>query len=117
MLYFTRLTVGDLENNEDLQFANAALIRLFSCPNEVSLRASYSALTSCQAIDRTIAINVYDIISVIAMVPRTCRLEEGELEEDFFIVEKPGLSVSNFVGGNGEPADEDDNGVDVEYLH
>lgn len=114
MLYFTRLTVGDLENNEDLQFANVALVRLFSRPNEVSLHASYSALASCQSIDQTIAINVYDIISVIAMVPCTRWLEEGELEEDFFIVEKPGLSVSNFVGGNGEPADEDDNGVDVE---
>lgn len=114
-MYFTRLAVGDLENNEDLRFANVALVQLFSRPNEASLRASYSAVASCQAIDRTLVVNVYDIISVIAMVPRTHHLEVGVLEEDVFIVEKPGLSVSNFVDGNEEPADEDnDNGIDVE---
>jgi hypothetical protein len=42
-----------------------------------------------------LVIDVKQIIGVIAMVPQTTRLPGGEIEDRFFLVERPGLELSD----------------------
>lgn len=103
MLYYTRLAVGE---NEDLHFVNVALISPFSPPDHTILQASYSTLPICQATDAMIVVDVQKIISVVAVIPKINQGVHGA--EMLFMVEKPGLSVTHFMVGEGEGIETED---------
>ena len=62
----------------------------------------------CESTNGILVVEVHNIVSVVAMVPETDRLANGADREQFFAVEKPGLSVSYFVGGDGAVDNDDD---------
>jgi len=103
VLYYTRLAVGE---NEDMHFVNVALINPFSPPDHGILQASYSTLPICQATDAIIVVNVQKITSVVAIIPQINQGAHGV--EKFFVVEKPGLSVTRFMVGEGGVVEAED---------
>lgn len=112
-IYYTRLAIE--QHEEEYQFTTVALVRSFSPVDEDVLRASQMTLMLCQKTDSVLAINVQDIISVVAMIPYD--LPDEPLEEDegrYFVMERPGLSVSDFGHGAGDDNDADAADGDVE---
>ncbi|KAG9308823.1 hypothetical protein JVU11DRAFT_11453 [Chiua virens] len=75
-----------------MQFVNVALVRVFSPPDAVILGASYSTVPKCKATDMIRVVEIGSILSVVGMIPT----DNGQ---GFFVVEKPGLSVSHFTAG------------------
>lgn len=61
-------------------------------------------------------VDVKQIQSVVAMIPHKPMLPSGVMEEEdrFFMLEKPGLDISNVGIINGPPDDDGDNTADVE---
>jgi hypothetical protein len=114
VLYFTRLTVeADADHDDDWRFADVAVIKMYSPPDEDLLRLSSHTVTSCTHLDTICIVNVKQIISVIAMVPHRPALPSGVTEDRFFMVEKPGLDISNVGVPYGHGAGEDIDDIDV----
>lgn len=99
VIYFTRLVIGDAE---DMGFANVALGCMFSHPDTAILHASYSTVPRCEATDTIRIVEIHSILSVVGMIPMHNR-------PGFFVIEKPGLSVSHFIAGEEAINDNDVN--------
>jgi hypothetical protein len=109
VLYFTRLAVeADIDNEDDWQFADVAIIQMYSVPDENLLHLSSQTVASCTHLETFVVIDVKHIISVVAMVPHRPTLPSGVTEDHFFMIEKPGLDISNL----GVPYGDDDNDID-----
>jgi hypothetical protein len=114
VLYFTRLAVeADLLDDADWRFADIAVIRLYSLPDNALLQLSSRTVASCSRLDDICVVPVKKIISVIAMIPHKPKLPSGIIKEQFFLLEKPGLQISN-LGINHVDEDDNDNDGDVE---
>lgn len=113
VMYYTRLAVGE---GDDLQFTNVAVVRMFTRPNVAMLHESHSTVAVCEATDTFWVLNIRNILSVIALVPKSFQLADGTMGECYFVVEKAGLNVSYFLDGRaGQMVDDDDDaGMDVE---
>jgi len=86
---------------------------MYSTPDKALLKLSSQTLTSCTLLDEVRAINAKDVISVIAMIPHTPTLPSGVMEDRFFMVERPGLDISNLgVPYSGFAAENDDDNED-----
>ncbi|KAG1894229.1 uncharacterized protein F5891DRAFT_961902 [Suillus fuscotomentosus] len=96
ILYFTRLSVeADPGDKEDWQFVNVALIQLYSAPDDSLLKLLSQTVASCTRLDEFCILDVKKILSVVAMVPHTPTLPSGVTEPHFFMMERPGLDISN----------------------
>ncbi|KAG1906317.1 uncharacterized protein F5891DRAFT_942452, partial [Suillus fuscotomentosus] len=134
-LYYTQLAVNvtgqnaddseeDVDDNDnEWHFKNVAVVQMYSVPNKDLLKLSSQTLVSCTLLDDILAIDVKDIVSVIAMVPHMPTLPSGVMESQFFMMERPCLEISNLgvpysgfdIGGGNEPEDDDnDDGADLE---
>ncbi|KAG1792516.1 uncharacterized protein HD556DRAFT_1239417 [Suillus plorans] len=119
VLYFTRLAVkADTDHDDDWRFADVAVIRMYSLPDEDLLRLSSHTVASCTHLDTVSIVDVKQIISIVVMVPHRPTLPSGVTEDCFFMVEKPGLDVSNLgvPYGHGAGEDNDDNDIDNEGI-
>lgn len=107
-MYFTRLAI-----EADARFADVAVIQMYSVPDESLLRLSSQTVASCTRLESIAVVNVKQIISVIAMVPHKPTLPSGVTEDRFFMLEKPGLDISNLgvPYGVGDDNINDDNDV------
>jgi hypothetical protein len=118
VLYYTQLAVNtnddsDLEEDE-WQFSNVAVVNMYSTPDKALLKLSSQTLASCMHLDEIRVINVKDVISVIAMIPHKPTLPSGVMEDRFFMMERPGLDISNLgVPYSGFAAENDDDDEDV----
>ncbi|KAJ8580047.1 hypothetical protein M405DRAFT_855068 [Rhizopogon salebrosus TDB-379] len=118
VLYFTRLAVevnnakGDGDDEDNWRFLDVAMIQMYSLPDEALLQLSSQTVASCTCSDRVLAIDVKDIVSVIAMVPHKPTLPSGVTEERFFMMEKPGLDVSDLGVRYSAYRDDDDDDDD-----
>lgn len=105
-IYYTRLAVRDDNNPEPnhpeprVHFVNVALIRAFAPPDDAISRMSHTTVLSCKMPEAILVVPILDILSVVAMVPQG--------GNTFFCVEKPGLEVYTFVGGEDIHDDDDD---------
>ncbi|KAG0692379.1 hypothetical protein DFH29DRAFT_817662 [Suillus ampliporus] len=108
VLYFTRLAI-----EADTQFADVAVVQMYSAPDESLLRLSSQTVASCTRLETIAIVNVKNIISMIAMVPHRPTLPSGVTEDHFFMVEKPGLDISNLgvPYGAGDDNINDDNDI------
>ncbi|KAG1829323.1 hypothetical protein EV424DRAFT_1344295 [Suillus variegatus] len=112
--YFTRLAVEvddaneDSDNEDNWHFLDIAVIQMYSLPDEALLQLSSQTVASCTHSEQVLAIDVKDIVSVIAMVPHKPTLPSGLTEERFFMIEKPGLDVSDLGVRYSAYHDEDD---------
>jgi hypothetical protein len=116
VLYFTRLSVqADFDDEHDWRWQDVAVVQLFSLPNADLLRLSSHTVISCSKLEEICVIDVKQFLSVVAMIPHNPRLPAGLMEEGerFFMLEKPGLDLSN-VGITNNILDDDDDGADVE---
>ncbi|KAG1747507.1 hypothetical protein EDD22DRAFT_958220 [Suillus occidentalis] len=99
--YFTRLAVEaedaneDGDNEDNWRFLDVAVIQAYSLPDKALLQLSSQMVTSCTRSEQVLAIDVKDIVSVIAMIPHKPKLPSGLTEDRFFMVEKPCLDVSD----------------------
>ncbi|KAG2080733.1 uncharacterized protein F5147DRAFT_749270 [Suillus discolor] len=99
--YFTRLAVKvddadeDSDNEDNWHLLDIAVIQMYSLPDEALLQLSSQTVASCTHSEKVLAIDVKDIVSVIAMVPHKPTLPSGLTEERFFMIEKLGLDVSD----------------------
>ncbi|KAG1832614.1 hypothetical protein DFJ58DRAFT_671041 [Suillus subalutaceus] len=130
VLYYTQLPVNvagqNADNSDDdneWHFENVAVVQMYSMPHKELLKLSSQTLISCTLLDDILAIDVKNIVSVIAMVPHEPTLPSGVTESRFFMMEWPGLEISNLgvpysgfdIGGGDELEDDDnDNGADLE---
>ncbi|KAG0693975.1 hypothetical protein DFH29DRAFT_815817 [Suillus ampliporus] len=114
VLYFTQLAVeADLLDDADWRFADIAVIQLYSLPDNALLELSSHTVASCSRLDDICIVPVKKIISVIAMIPHKLKLPSGIIEERFFLLEKPGLQISN-LGINHVDEDDNNNNGDIE---
>ncbi|KAG1746661.1 uncharacterized protein EDB91DRAFT_1011087, partial [Suillus paluster] len=95
ILYFTWLSVeADPGNEEDWQFANVALIWLYSPSDESLLKPSSQTVASCTHLNEVCILDVKKMLSVVTMVPHTPTLPSGVTEPCFFMMERPGFDIS-----------------------
>ncbi|KAF9219405.1 hypothetical protein BS17DRAFT_859121, partial [Gyrodon lividus] len=126
--HFGRLSVqecqeGEAEefyNDEDANgnwvFTDIAVIQMYSMPDKEFLQQSCQVIPFSTLLDDTLVVGVKSTMGVMAMVPQRFTLPSGEDKEGFFMVEKPGLDISDL----GVPYsvydefDNNDNGEDIE---
>ncbi|KAH7885734.1 hypothetical protein F5I97DRAFT_1829710 [Phlebopus sp. FC_14] len=96
--YYTQVAIQTHANitGNNWHFANVAVIQLFSKPNKDLLKLSYQTVFACKLTKEFIAVDVKNILSVVVMIPHKFRLPLGQEEDQYFMVEKPGLDVLNF---------------------
>lgn len=104
---------ADLLDNADWCFADIAVIQLYSLPDNTLLQLSSCTVASCALLDDICVVPVKKIISVIVMIPHKPKLPSGIIEEQFFLLEKPGLQILH-LGINHVDEDDNDNDRDVE---
>ncbi|KAG0699211.1 hypothetical protein DFH29DRAFT_1015572 [Suillus ampliporus] len=123
VLYYTQLPVNaagqnadDSDDDNEWHFENVAVVQMYSMPHKELLKLSSQTLISCTLLDDILAIDVKNIVSVIAMIPHEPTLPSGVTESRFFMMERPGLEISNlgvpysgFDAGGGDEAEDDDN--------
>ncbi|KAG0694271.1 hypothetical protein DFH29DRAFT_779949, partial [Suillus ampliporus] len=101
VLYYTQLPVNaagqnadDSDDDNEWHFENVAVVQMYSMPHKELLKLSSQTLISCTLLDDILAIDVKNIVSVIAMIPRELTLPSGVTESRFFMMERPGLEIS-----------------------
>jgi hypothetical protein len=121
VLFFTRLSVegsgdpeGESPSEDSWQYLNVAMVQLYSLPDIDLLKCSSQTVFSCTLLPNTIVLPIKHIHSVVAMIPhKLSALSEAESRS--FMVEKPGLDVSNLgVKYDGFADENDENGGDIQ---
>ncbi|KIK75582.1 hypothetical protein PAXRUDRAFT_18868 [Paxillus rubicundulus Ve08.2h10] len=92
--YFARLPYCVDEETQDYDYHNIAIIKLYSHPDEDLFHLSSQTVTTCNLSNELIVIDVKQIKSVVAMIPRRLRLPSCIEEERFCVLSQPGLDVS-----------------------
>ncbi|KIK15659.1 hypothetical protein PISMIDRAFT_16356 [Pisolithus microcarpus 441] len=92
--YFTRLAIDVTEDADEVCFEDIALIRLYTFLDEPLLQASSHTLVVSALSDQFIVVPVKSIKSVVGMVPYRLKHLSGIVEDCFFLMEKPGLNIS-----------------------
>ncbi|KAG1851567.1 hypothetical protein C8R48DRAFT_612469 [Suillus tomentosus] len=84
------------EDENNRHFVNVALVTLYSLPQPELLALSYGALISCihEGEESLCVIDINTIQSVVGMIPHKPTLPNGQVEEQFFLVEKTGLDIA-----------------------
>jgi hypothetical protein len=108
-----RLAVEDHDQNEWC-FINVAIVRLYSLPDDALLQLSFQTVVSCTQLDEIVVVDVRHILSVVAMIPHKPTLPSGTTEDRFFMLEKPGLDISNLTIHIEEEDDDMEVDADVE---
>ena len=104
--------------DENAEFANVALVRMYSAPDPELLQRSSHVVLASQLTDTISVIHVKQITGMIAMIPRWMALPSGVEQEMYCMMERPGYDIANW----GVPysvyreADDDDadTGQDIE---
>lgn len=113
VLYFTRLAIvdseSDMDDNEDAwRYLDVAVIQLYSLPDEALLQLSSQTVASCTRVDEISVVDIKTITGVIAMIPHKPMLPSGVVEDRFFMLQKPGLDISDLGVPYSVYADDDD---------
>jgi hypothetical protein len=101
--------MDDPDVDEDWQFVDVAIIRMYSLPDEALLQLSSQTVASCIHPNEVVVVNIKNIVSVVAMIPHRPMLPSGVVEDRFFMLEKPGLEISMLGIPDNGYQDDDDN--------
>jgi hypothetical protein len=76
------------------------MVHLYSPPLDDLLQDSSNTIWSCVplGLQGALVVDIYDIKSVVAMVPHPTRVQGDDLGGRFFVVEKPGLELALMSG-------------------
>ncbi|KIK25335.1 hypothetical protein PISMIDRAFT_9691 [Pisolithus microcarpus 441] len=93
--YFARLATDSTEEDaEEARFRDIAILRLYTLPDERLLHLSSNTLVISKSSNQFVVTHVKSIKSVVGMVPHSLRHPSGTIEDCFFLMEKPGLDIS-----------------------
>ena len=109
--FFTQL--GQTAEDGTTFFNNVAVVKLYSEPDPHLVRESSQVLAASTLLDSIKIINVKTIKSVVAMILHKIVLASGVEGERFFMLEKPGLDVSDLAAPYN-PGHDDTDDVDAE---
>ena len=93
--------------DENTEFANVALIQMYSVPDPELLQCSSHIMLALQLTDMISVIHVKQITGVITMIPQWMALPSGMEQEMYCMMEHLPYSVYR-------EADDDDMGQDIE---
>ncbi|KAG2050403.1 hypothetical protein BDR06DRAFT_850683, partial [Suillus hirtellus] len=95
--YFTQVAIA-VENISEWHDANIAVISVFSAPDADLVQLSNQTVLSCKYLgnEGLCVVDVTSIKSVVAMIPHCPTLPSGVIEDCFFVLEHPGLNISQF---------------------
>ena len=102
------------EDEEVWRFEDVALICLYSLPDEALLKDSSHMFVSSKLSGEFVVVCIKSIKSVIGMIPHCLKHPSGTTEDRFFLLEKPGLDVSQLGISYNVYQDEDDQDADIE---
>ena len=102
--YFARVVVqddrddlyGDLVNPPQYCFIDVTLVTLYSHPHPRLFEDSYGALISSRKLGKEslCVIEITAIRSVVGMVLHCVQLQEGGMQDRFFLVQKMGMELA-----------------------
>jgi hypothetical protein len=106
--YFTQVAIRTPD--EDWQFCTLAILKLYSEPDARLLKLSFQVVPVSKHLDVIIVIDVKDICSIVAIIPKELTLPGSAQNQVYFcMVEKPGLDILDLgVPYSIYTADEDD---------
>ncbi|EIW81874.1 hypothetical protein CONPUDRAFT_152775 [Coniophora puteana RWD-64-598 SS2] len=110
--HYTHLAYStiDKQGNRVIHRDGVALICPYSVPDGDLLDLSVGALCTCALLPEsdTLAINVKQITSLVAMIPHCPTIPSTNKEdEQFFLFEKPGFDVTRFVDNDDSILDDE----------
>ena len=109
--FFTQL--GQTAEDSTTLFNNIAVMKLYSEPDPQLVRQFSQVLATLTLLNSIKISDTKTIKSVVAMIPHKIVLTSGVKEEQFFMLEKPGLDILDLVAPyNPEHDDTDD--IDAE---
>ncbi|GLB43663.1 hypothetical protein LshimejAT787_1401750 [Lyophyllum shimeji] len=105
--YFFRIKFGSIHHT-------LAVATLFTEPDADMFKSSHSTVCSCKLSDDVKAFHVKAIEALVSMVPFFKVAPDGTIitpENEFFLVEKPGLEITQLL----DPVDEEDSDNDEDF--
>ena len=99
---------------EAWQFEDVAVIRTYSLPDDSLLKSSSHTLVSSTFLDKLVVVRIKSIKSVVGIIPHRLKCPSGVIEDCFFVMEKPGLDISQVGIPYSVYQDEMDQGEDTE---
>jgi len=106
---------GDVDE-EAWQFEDVAVICTYSLLDNSLLNLSLSShmLMSSTFSDELVVVRIKSIKSVVGIIPHRLKRPSSIIEDRFFVMEKPGLDISQVGIPYSVYQDEDDQGEDIE---
>jgi len=80
--------------DEGWRFEDVALVCIYSLPDDPLLKISSHTLASSNFSAEFVVVRVKSIKSVVGMIPHRLTRPSGAVEDRFFLMEKPGLDIS-----------------------
>ena len=99
---------------EAWQFEDIVVIRTYSLPDDSLLKSSSHTLISSTFSDELVIVQIKSIKSVVGIIPHHLKCPSGVIEDRFFVMEKPGLDISQVGIPYSVYQDEMDQGEDTE---
>ena len=99
---------GDPVDPPQYRFVDITLVTLYSHPHPCLFKDSYGALISSRKLgeESLRVIEITAIRSVVGMVPHHVQLQEGGMQDRFFLVQKMGMELAY---SGAEYDDDEDN--------
>ena len=107
------IQLGQTTEDGTMFFNNVAVMKLYSEPDSHLVRESSQVLAALMLLNSIKIIDVKTIKGVVAMILHKIVLASGVEEERFFMLEKPGLDVSDLTVPYN-PGHDDTDDVDAE---
>ena len=85
---------NDADADEACYFEDVTLVRLYSLPDQSLSKLSSHTLVSSTFLDEFIVAQIKSIKSVVGMIRHRLTRPSGAVEDRFFLMEKPGLDIS-----------------------
>ena len=103
-------------DEEAWRFEDVAVIRTYLLPDDSLLKSSSHTLISSTFSDELVVVRIKSIKSVVRIIPHRLKHPSGIIEDRFFVMEKPGLDISQVGIQYSVYQDEDDRdqGEDIE---
>ncbi|KAI6096254.1 hypothetical protein EDD16DRAFT_1500648, partial [Pisolithus croceorrhizus] len=113
--YFVRLTMDATAGDaEEAQFEDIAIIHLYTIPDKSLVQDLSHMFMVSKLSDRFIVTYVKSIKSIVGMIPYHLRHPSGIIDDCFFLMEKPGLDISQLGESYNVYQEEDDQSADIE---
>ncbi|KAI6104465.1 hypothetical protein EDD16DRAFT_1481484, partial [Pisolithus croceorrhizus] len=93
--YFTQLAMDATEQDaEKAQFEDITLVCLYTILDNQLLQVLSHTLMVSKLSDQFVVTHVKSIKSIVGMIPYHLKCPSGIIEDCFFLMEKPGLDIS-----------------------